>query len=521
MDRSPWLVWGLIAALVALAWANRFIQDDAFISLRYAQNLVAGHGLVWNAGEFVEGYSNFLWTVAMAVPFLLGWDPVLFSQLAGLVLLALTLVVVAAVARQLFDSQRVALLAVALLGTNYSFSSYATGGLETQLVALLWIAATALAVPPHRPTRLAGLGALAAAALLTRLDAAVWLVGLMLLPLLTLARERRVRELALVLGPPAVVLACWFGWRLAYYGELLPNTYYVKMASETSTLRGLYYVGAFLASYLLLPLAAVYAVFAIRAPSRLWLLNLPLALWLLYLIRIGGDFMEFRFIVPMLPSFFIAMAWTVERLAPRRVWQLGLVGLVLVGSLGHALLFDRSPLKRGLESIPRLDEFVTEPVVGWGAIGHLLAEVFEPDDGVVIAVSPAGAIPYYSRLEAIDMLGLNDRWVARHGLVLGDRPGHQRIATLAYLKERGANLVIGHPIVRDLRKRELGSVERRLVHRMFLDAPGLDLDAIPATATVVAIPASDDFVVLALYLTPHPAVDALIDQQRWRALPLR
>ena len=41
--------------------------DDAMISMRYARNLAEGHGLVWNPGERVEGYSNPLWTLWMAL----------------------------------------------------------------------------------------------------------------------------------------------------------------------------------------------------------------------------------------------------------------------------------------------------------------------------------------------------------------------------------------------------------------------------------------------------------------------
>ena len=40
--------------------------DDAMISMRYAWNLVHGHGLVWNAGEYVQGYTNLLMTLLMA-----------------------------------------------------------------------------------------------------------------------------------------------------------------------------------------------------------------------------------------------------------------------------------------------------------------------------------------------------------------------------------------------------------------------------------------------------------------------
>src|SRR3954452_12539716 len=50
-----------------------WLFDDAMISMRYARNLADGHGLVWNAGERVEGYSNFLWTLVMAAVHGLGF----------------------------------------------------------------------------------------------------------------------------------------------------------------------------------------------------------------------------------------------------------------------------------------------------------------------------------------------------------------------------------------------------------------------------------------------------------------
>ena len=57
----PWLV--LFGWLSRVAW---FLCDDAFISFRYVRNLLAGHGLVFNPGEYVEGYTNFLWIVELA-----------------------------------------------------------------------------------------------------------------------------------------------------------------------------------------------------------------------------------------------------------------------------------------------------------------------------------------------------------------------------------------------------------------------------------------------------------------------
>jgi hypothetical protein len=50
------------------------VQEDAFISFRYASNLIQGHGLVYNVGERVEGYTNFLWTLILAGGMALGAD---------------------------------------------------------------------------------------------------------------------------------------------------------------------------------------------------------------------------------------------------------------------------------------------------------------------------------------------------------------------------------------------------------------------------------------------------------------
>jgi arabinofuranosyltransferase len=69
--------------LVAHALAYRFVCDDAYISFRYAYNF-AHHGeLSYNRGERVEGYTNFLWTLAIGLLMRVGVEPELSSQLLG------------------------------------------------------------------------------------------------------------------------------------------------------------------------------------------------------------------------------------------------------------------------------------------------------------------------------------------------------------------------------------------------------------------------------------------------------
>ena len=56
------------------AWQVMWIGDDAFISLRYSDMFARGEGLVFNSGEWVEGYTNFLWTLLLGILGKLGFS---------------------------------------------------------------------------------------------------------------------------------------------------------------------------------------------------------------------------------------------------------------------------------------------------------------------------------------------------------------------------------------------------------------------------------------------------------------
>ena len=77
----PCLVLATCFVSIERLWP--YTMDDAFISLRYARHLATGEGLAFNAGEPLEGYTNFLWTVMLAIPHLGGWDAELFAKAVG------------------------------------------------------------------------------------------------------------------------------------------------------------------------------------------------------------------------------------------------------------------------------------------------------------------------------------------------------------------------------------------------------------------------------------------------------
>ncbi len=492
----PFLLVGAIGVLTWLAWLRRFVLDDAFISFRYADHLARGLGLVWNPGEAVEGYTNFLWTVVMAVPHRLGIDPVVFAWTTSLTLFAFGLAVSFLLVHRLLD-EFAAWAVVLLVGTHYTFSAYATGGLETQLQAVLFVTAAwvALAVAEDgdwRPARAAVLSLLFSAALLTRLDSGVMvavvggatLVGLSRAPLSARAKARTAAALTV---PALLVVGGWLLWKLRTYGAILPNTFYVKTDTGDSLAQGLRFVRHFFFSYgyvLFAPLAVAFARRVLRAwDRRLATLALLVVAWLAYLVWVGGDFMEFRFFVPVVPFLLTLLVFVVFAVTQSPAIRVALLLLLAVGSLRHALYFSRSD---GIDEISTLAQALESPAQDWDGVGRRLGELFDrPGCNVVIATTAAGAIPYYSRLETVDMLGLNDRYVARHGRRLGDRVGHTRMAPLDYLLERRVNLIIGHPWVTPIE-----SVTYRRGAPVFLFAFANEPDKLPAGSRFLELPIS-------------------------------
>jgi len=158
--------------------------------------------------------------------------------------------------------------------------------------------------------------------------------------------------------------------------------------------------------------------------------------------------MEFRFLVPVLPALFILIAWMLFVQIRMRALTAGLCVVIVVGSLHHALTFNGWA---GIGSFKSLADYVGDTSDSWVGIGKTLGQALNYDRDITIAITAAGAIPYYSRLTTVDMFGLNDRWVVRNGVTFNaDLPGHQRIATWDYLMERRVNLIVSHPqIVRN------------------------------------------------------------------------
>ena len=185
--RSARLLFGLVIPLLIavreMVELRRYTIDDAYISFRYARNLVEGHGLVYNVGEYVEGYTNFAWTLLIAVGLEFGVAPEAFVNALGLTFGVATFVFTYIVAERLAPAGPVPCIATWLLASTAIFNGHAVFGFETAMFAGHLMAGSArFLVESQDEKRYPWSGLLFAFAALTRPEAPLFF-GLLLLHL--------------------------------------------------------------------------------------------------------------------------------------------------------------------------------------------------------------------------------------------------------------------------------------------------------------------------------------------------
>jgi hypothetical protein len=437
-----------LAGIAFAAWAAFFIYnttfpdldgkrcfclfDDAMISMRYAWNLSHGNGLVWNAGEHVEGITNLLLTLLMALPTLLldKCDASLAVQIFG----------AACLLAQAFFAMKIGEAVLAEHGVRsavlfpvlffagallyYPLAHWTLLGMETGLLASLLNASIWIAVRSRGRSELTpSLPILLGLLFLVRPDTAVPILFVLAFRFTSLIGERGAAKTILREGGIALAFAAGVSiFRVAYYGDVVPNTYTLKVAGFPSELRvenGWRYMTTFWeSSWPLLLLATITASVVAR---RTTFLVLAIALSAVgYQIYVGGDaFESWRFVAGYMPLFSVlavacpacvlsrqSAGWT---RSPRAKF-----GMLCVRNGATAAMF-------GWISLHVNEKFTddillkTKPNYGdlqaqYARTGMALAEVTKPT--ATVAVTWAGAINYFSDRRGFDILGKADKHVA-------------------------------------------------------------------------------------------------------------
>ncbi|MGB3093337.1 MAG: hypothetical protein WBC42_09030, partial [Candidatus Zixiibacteriota bacterium] len=137
--KSKLILLAIVSLFVIHCLSLNFTQDDAFISYRYADNLLQGNGLVFNSGERVEGYTNFLWIIILSIFTKLGLDMIAVSKILGVASGCATLILLYQLSRLFFPKREwlLPLLPPLLLTASSAFAYWSISGLETSLFTMM------------------------------------------------------------------------------------------------------------------------------------------------------------------------------------------------------------------------------------------------------------------------------------------------------------------------------------------------------------------------------------------------
>ncbi|MHA3916105.1 ArnT family glycosyltransferase [Halovulum sp. GXIMD14793] len=446
----------LIAAVtfIILGTNNQhFMHDDAFITFRYAKNF-ADHGqIVWNLGERVEGYTNFLHMLLIAAFLKLGFAAEFAARFINFAALAgIAVVFLGPVRRMTGMIPAVSGLIVSL--PTLPMVLWSLGMLEAPLVAFFVAGAASFTLLSLNREGQDGSGTaviagiFTALAVLTRPDS-VLLAATSGTALLFGTGDIRsgFRKAVLFSLAVAIPVISHTAWRYGYYGDFLPNTFYTKVSGITQSqgeevfLGGIWYVKlfAFHAPFpaLLVALSCGFALIKRHRVSSVLYLTGIVTLYTLYILRVNGDHMPIsRLFVPIIPVIGLLVALAIEAIRPEILRRfLPVAASLLVAS---QLLTAYGQIKFKMDTA----------AFGGFIQGHYIAENWEK--GSTVALSTAGSIPY-SNLDKnfIDMLGLNDKTIARREIdtyrAFGQSfPGHAK-GDGAYILDRRPDYIIMVP----------------------------------------------------------------------------
>jgi hypothetical protein len=355
----------------------------------------------------------------------------LLVQITSGLLLIANLFIVRRIADALSSGSRfVTLTAVVFTAFYLSLNTWSLLGMEVGLLTLILSAATWVTIHEGQkghqgrfslvPYLLLGLGTL------VRLDMAVPFLALLLFNLWS-DPQNRGRHLRIALPLLATLLIAQTAVRWFYYGDLLPNTYYLKMTGYPifwRVMRGFLVLMKFIWQMnWLVFLVGIAGAIVWRSRTTLLLLALAVG-QMLYSIYVGGDAWESwgganRYITIAMPGFFILFAhgiaciaaWLKERMGsdPGRLRLIGYgTAIALALSLANVNAI------HGFYAWPRW--VLVWPTLNWGENrdnvrwAKAVERVTMP--GATVAVSGAGVSPYFFDRTAIDLLGKSDRHIA-------------------------------------------------------------------------------------------------------------
>lgn len=420
------------------------IAEDSHITFRFAQNWAAGYGPLWNFSEApVEGYTNFLWVAVSALIIYLDWDLFSVVTIIGISASLITIELTRKFSLNYLGCNKlIALVPCLFLALSGPMATWASSGMETNIFGLMLFSACYNFAGYWREQKQSQLNfAFIFILLATLLRPEGLMVFCLMIGMSVILSMNQVKRTALNHFLPVafyvVPFSLYFIWRLDFFGDPLPNTFYAKTGGGIDQyLRGGQYIANFSAYYLvplMVPMLLAYVKLGlpkwqgsltidllhqfVLKHSALFICFVILAVYLTYILYVGGDYMAmYRFLVPLLPLLYVFVVpviqavWVSESESHKNYQPL-ILSIVLAALL------------TGIHSTPIEEELFPQPgrqhghyrgvvterwhVARLSLIGQYFNNI-KKDSSESLATRAIGAIAYYADMEIHDISGLTD-----------------------------------------------------------------------------------------------------------------
>ena len=420
----------------------KWIVDDAFISFRYASNLVNHSSLTWNVGEApVEGYTGLVLPVFSALVILFNLSPVNATHILGILSFLFGIIILFKLLSKLNFTPICTTLVMIFYCTMPALYTHCWSGLETLLfssscLACIYFSIVLLQSKKRQIKYNTILLMFFLFVSLIRPEGVVLSVLLSAVLFFLMFRENRrdgsifFRSWIFVYLIPGLI---YFIWRWSYYGDILPNTFYAKQYDGLFSSESFNFMLDFLIKFIAFPCALAVMLFAITRSSGIKLRELfksdSIFFWiywasLIFLLIVTAQYLHsnllmnysFRFFIPYFPLLLIGLFYLIDRYfniifglrkqQPAIFW-IGVI--VILAATCSQLWINYRGMATEIRYANRYKNLLESEHI---PIGKMLNKIIPANEWLIVDAD-AGAIPYYSQLKTIDCFKLNDRYLAR------------------------------------------------------------------------------------------------------------
>ena len=448
------IVVSIIIFSLMFIYVWNFTVDDAFISFNYGLHLANGFGLVWNIGQPpTEGYTNFLWVLIIACLFLLKLDPVISTKLISLFSVVVIIILFWFISNDIFENQenRYITFSVSTIFflINPLTAIHTVSGLETMtyaflLLGVVYVAWKTILSPNSKFIWLFAFLALLLS--LLRPEGILISLGLILSIIYVFYRNNKsikINSLLPVLILYLLTILINMIFTFSYFHELLPLSFLVKTihGNSFSTISELLFALTYIASFMLIILISLFTRYQrtesqnIKQNYKYFLFTLILAVILADIVYMFTELiMNYgqRFFYPSFVLLYIAFGIAISIILNEinnnvnKKLLKNTTRMILYSFIVLLLLIPDSSFLTDLNNAHDYGNSLNQANI---ALGKALTQ-FSKDD-YTVASSDAGAITYFSRWNQLDMDGLNDKFIADHG-----------VAPITYVETKNPELVI-------------------------------------------------------------------------------